>query len=634
VVAAIILAIANLPDGVQNELAKMMDKVSVYLGKFSTMLDKLDGAAIYAKIKEIFTGAIDTIVGFFTGAETTDKLNGSVATLGDKIGGVFKSAFGLAKEFAKPAMEDLMTGLDNTLSGQSKTGSAVAVGLAAYLGGPLALLAAPAALGTIPEDVRKNILSSFDAAPDLGATFAGWTSSFGTKIREFVAGIPKMLLDAVSKFDALTTSGGSFLGDLADKITSAIQSFDLSGVIQSFFDGLFGPKATNAASNIDWSSILESIMTGLFSVAKAIWYVIKFVGEIAVTLGIELFKALYTIQKNITEGVLGIINDALKYMINETINGVKSLLNLVIDGLNFVREKAGLDKIAKFDMTPTFNEKKAEDTGHKMVAAVNKGASAYSPKKENGMQKSFGESMPTPVAMPTATPTDPAKLNAMANQMFGSGERIMGAQAEGMKAGAPAVVASMTEAQRLTMSLMPQRGIPIAATVPFAKLPDSGKLIMEMIAQGMSSGISSLTTQAASAFVAITGEFQNGSLTLKNDMDAIFLNIGTSASDMFTKGVLTGNAAKIDDISQALGSAWGSAIANIKIVDTSVTESTAVLDLNSITAITTSIKDMSKAVVAELVKVTYNTGKTAEFTAKTAQVQFINIYAQPVVRRQ
>jgi hypothetical protein len=263
-----------------------------------------------------------------------------------------------------------------------------------------------------------------------------------------------------------------------------------------------------------------------------------------------------------------------------------------------------------------------------MVAAVNKGASAYSPKKENGMQKSFGESMPTPVAMPTVDPSDPAKVTAMADKMFGSGEKIMGAQAEGMKAGAPAVVASMTEAQRLTMGLLPQKGIPIAATVPFAKLPDAGKLIMELIAGGMSLGITSMTTQVTSALASISGDFQNGAMNIGAEMNLAFEKMGTSAAGMFAKGVIDENARKLIDIQEALAQSWGSAIANIQVVDES--QNTAVLSIDSISAITNAVTNMQKAVVAELKNVTYNTGKTAEFTAMTAGQSYTNPFSKQI----
>jgi hypothetical protein len=204
-------------------------------------------------------------------------------------------------------------------------------------------------------------------------------------------------------------------------------------------------------------------------------------------------------------------------------------------------------------------------------------------------------------------PIDPALA---ARDALAGGAEIVGATAKGIRVGAPAVVNAMKATQQNLVDIMPQKGVPIAANVPFAKLPNMGKEIMHQIAIGMYDGAYLMTD-------AFTEALNNLSLSVV----ASFNTMGKDSSNAFRDGVLLEQETDIQQIHSRLSFLFDNLYSKITVKDVNTAEGSATISVDSIGGLREEIKKHGERTARLLVVIADNTYYTAINTGKTANAK-------------
>lgn len=218
-----------------------------------------------------------------------------------------------------------------------------------------------AMIGSMSDKIKASILGFFDKIPDFAVMLKNWAANLGATIRDFVVGLPAMLLSLVAKFGSLVESGGQFLMALADKIQFAIMNFDFAGIIMSFFDNLFAPS--NVEGGFDWGALLSSILGLLFNVGKAYVYVLQFTASILTTIGGSLLEGFMKLGPWLLQKLI----DGLAWML-------KKQIDFLLLPINGALELLGKEPIDPFGNYISPNIPKIRRDSKDVAAAVKDGA--------------------------------------------------------------------------------------------------------------------------------------------------------------------------------------------------------------------------------------------------------------------
>jgi len=231
-----------------------------------------------------------------------------------------------------------------------------------------------AMVGTMSDDIKASILGFFDRIPDFAVMLKDWAGNLGATIRDFVVGLPDLLLGLVAKFGTLVESGGQFIMALGDKIQFAIMNFDFAGIIISFFDNLFAPS--NVEGGFDWEALLSTIMGLVFNAGKAVWYVLQFAGTIFATLAGALLQNALKLGEWLLEKVI----DGLSWMLKRQVDFLLWPVNKVLESLG----KKPLDPFGEY-ISP--NIPRIRRDAKDVAAAVGEGASEIAAAAADGAKK-------------------------------------------------------------------------------------------------------------------------------------------------------------------------------------------------------------------------------------------------------
>jgi len=336
------------------------------------------GEKIGSKLGPANNSIVGKVTGFFT--NLGPKLLGLVGAAGTAFGstaiGAWFASMGAGIAAAGASVATFFAPVVAAFTGIVGTIMPV---LGAIFSGPVgwAVLAALiiggliAMIGTMSDGMKASILGFFDRIPDFAVMLKDWAGNLGATIRDFVVGLPDLLLGLVAKFGALVESGGQFIMALGDKIQFAIMNFDFAGIIISFFDNLFAPS--NIEGGFDWEALLSSFMGLIFNAGAAIWYVLDFVAKILIAIGGALVEGFMKLGPFILQKLV----DGLSFMLEK-------YLEFLLWPINKARELMGKKPLDPFGNYISPNIPRIRKDAKDVAAAVGEGAKEIAEAAANG----------------------------------------------------------------------------------------------------------------------------------------------------------------------------------------------------------------------------------------------------------